>query len=94
MSPTTVSADIERPADVVFAYAIDPTHFHGWQIAVVAGRMDRAGTPDELVAPSVRPRPKWFTSSHPARGASAVSTARSERASTSPSNRSASLAHA
>jgi hypothetical protein len=45
MSPTTVTADIDQPTEVVFAYAIDPTHFHEWQNGVVAGRMDRPGTP-------------------------------------------------
>lgn len=44
MSPTIASADIDRPAEAVFAYAIDPTHFHEWQNGVVAGRMDRPGT--------------------------------------------------
>jgi hypothetical protein len=46
MSPTTVTVEVERPADKVFAYAIDPTHFHEWQIGVVAGRMDRGGMPE------------------------------------------------
>jgi hypothetical protein len=45
MSPTTVTVDVDRPADEVFAYAIDPTHFHEWQNGVVAGRMDRQGLP-------------------------------------------------
>jgi len=46
MAPIVVSADIDRPADVVFAYAIDPTHFHEWQNGVVSGRMDRSGLPE------------------------------------------------
>ena len=46
MSPTTVTVDVDRPADEVFAYAIDPTHFHEWQNGVVAGRMDRPGMPE------------------------------------------------
>ena len=45
MSPTTVTVDVDRPADEVFAYAIDPTHFHEWQNGVVTGRMDRPGMP-------------------------------------------------
>jgi hypothetical protein len=46
MSPTTVTVEVDRPADEVFAYAIDPTHFHEWQNGVVAGRMDRGGMPE------------------------------------------------
>jgi uncharacterized protein YndB with AHSA1/START domain len=46
MTPTTVTVDVDRPADEVFAYAIDPTHFHEWQNGVVAGRMDRQGMPE------------------------------------------------
>jgi hypothetical protein len=45
MSPTTVTVDGDQPAAEVFAYAIDPTHFHEWQHGVVAGRMDRQGMP-------------------------------------------------
>jgi hypothetical protein len=45
MTPTTVTVDVDRPADEVFAYAIDPTHFHEWQNGVVNGRMDRQGMP-------------------------------------------------
>ena len=46
MSPTTVTVDVDRPADEVFGYAIDPTRFHEWQNGVVAGRMDRRGMPE------------------------------------------------
>jgi len=46
MKPTTVTVDVDRPAGEVFAYAIDPTHFHEWQNGVVAGHMDRSGLPD------------------------------------------------
>jgi hypothetical protein len=45
MTATTVSVDVDRPADEVFAYAIDPTRFHEWQDGVVAGRMDGQGLP-------------------------------------------------
>jgi len=45
MTPTTVTVDVDRPADEVFAYAIDPTRFHEWQNGVVAGRMDGQGLP-------------------------------------------------
>jgi hypothetical protein len=46
MTPTTVTVDVDRPADEVFAYAIYPTHFHEWQNGVIAGRMDRPGLPE------------------------------------------------
>jgi hypothetical protein len=46
MTPTIVTVDVDRPADEVFAYAIDPTHFHEWQNGVVTGRMDRPGMPE------------------------------------------------
>ncbi len=46
MTPTTVTVDVDRPADEVFAYAIDPTHFHEWQNGVVDGRMVRQGMPE------------------------------------------------
>jgi uncharacterized protein YndB with AHSA1/START domain len=45
MTPTTVTVDVDRPAEEVFAYAIDPTHFKEWQNGVVTGRMDRPGVP-------------------------------------------------
>lgn len=34
-----------RPAEEVFAYATDPTHFCKWQKGVIDGHMDQAGTP-------------------------------------------------
>jgi hypothetical protein len=46
MTPTTVTVDVDRPADEVFAYAINPTHFHEWQNGVIAGSMDRSGLPE------------------------------------------------
>jgi Polyketide cyclase / dehydrase and lipid transport len=46
MTPTTVTVDVDRPADEVFAYAIDPAHFLEWQNGVVAGRTDRSGMPE------------------------------------------------
>jgi hypothetical protein len=45
MTATTVSVDVDRPADEVFEYAIDPIHFQEWQNGVVAGRMDGQGLP-------------------------------------------------
>jgi Polyketide cyclase / dehydrase and lipid transport len=43
--PITVSAEIHRPADVVFAYATDPSRFPEWQKGVVSGHMESTGTP-------------------------------------------------
>lgn len=39
---TVVSADVDQPAEVVYAYATDPTRFPEWQEGVVDGRMDGA----------------------------------------------------
>ena len=38
MPPIAVSIEVERSADDVFAYAIDPTRFPEWQQGVVDGR--------------------------------------------------------
>jgi hypothetical protein len=40
MAPIVTSADINRPADEVFAYATDPSRFSEWQKGVVDGHMD------------------------------------------------------
>jgi hypothetical protein len=40
MPPIVTSAEIERPAAEVFAYATDPTRFSEWQQGVVDGHMD------------------------------------------------------
>jgi Polyketide cyclase / dehydrase and lipid transport len=37
---TIVSADIDRSAAAVYAYATDPTRFHEWQSGVVDGHLD------------------------------------------------------
>lgn len=43
---TTTSIVIARPpADDVFAYVTDPTHFHQWQQGVGSGGMQEPGTP-------------------------------------------------
>ena len=42
MAPIVTSAEIERPAADVFAYATDPTRFSQWQKGVVDGHMDGA----------------------------------------------------
>jgi len=40
MPPIITSADIDRPATEVFAYATDPARFSEWQQGVVDGHMD------------------------------------------------------
>src|SRR3954451_14628135 len=45
MSPITTSVEVDRGAEDVFAYAIDPTHFKEWQQGVVDGHLDQPGTP-------------------------------------------------
>jgi hypothetical protein len=40
MPPIVASAEIERPAAEVFAYATDPARFSEWQRGVVDGHMD------------------------------------------------------
>jgi uncharacterized protein YndB with AHSA1/START domain len=40
MAAIVTSAEIERPAGEVFAYATDPARFHEWQQGVVDGHMD------------------------------------------------------
>ena len=44
MPPIVTSAEIERPAAEVFAYATDPTRFSEWQKGVVDGHMDSPGS--------------------------------------------------
>ena len=47
MAPIVTSAEIDRPAAEVFAYATDPARFSEWQQGVVDGHMDGPanGTP-------------------------------------------------
>ena len=40
MAPIVTSTEIDRPADDVFAYAIDPGRFNQWQRGVVDGHME------------------------------------------------------
>ena len=40
MAPVVTSAEIDRPAAEVFAYATDPAWFSQWQKGVVDGHMD------------------------------------------------------
>jgi len=50
---TTTSIVIARPpADDVFAYVTDPTHFHQWQQGVGSGGMQEPGTPPSTHARS------------------------------------------
>jgi len=44
MSPIIATVDVDRPAAEVFAYATDPTRFPEWQLGVVDGHLDQAGT--------------------------------------------------
>ncbi len=43
MSPIVATAEINRPADEVFAYATDPTRFNEWQKGVIDGQMTEPG---------------------------------------------------
>ena len=43
MAPVVTSAEIDRPAAEVFAYATDPARFSEWQKGVVDGHMDGPG---------------------------------------------------
>ena len=43
MPPIVASAEIDRPAAEVFAYATDPARFPEWQQGVVDGHMDGPG---------------------------------------------------
>lgn len=40
---TTVSVEVERSAEQVFAYATDPSRFSEWQGGVVSGSMENNG---------------------------------------------------
>jgi Polyketide cyclase / dehydrase and lipid transport len=51
MPPVVASAEIERPAAEVFAYATDPTRFSEWQQGVVDGHMD--GPANDAQSPAV-----------------------------------------
>jgi uncharacterized protein YndB with AHSA1/START domain len=51
MAPIMTSAEIDRPAAKVFAYATDPARFSEWQQGVVDGHMD--GPADGTQPPAV-----------------------------------------
>jgi uncharacterized membrane protein len=42
--PILATAEVDRPAEEVFAYATDPARFPEWQAGVVSGHMDGVGT--------------------------------------------------
>jgi hypothetical protein len=44
VAPIVATADVDREAAIVFAYATDPAHFPEWQAGVVSGHMDGGGT--------------------------------------------------
>jgi hypothetical protein len=44
MAPITVSIDVDRSAEEVFAYATDPSRFSEWQKGVVDAHMEHSGT--------------------------------------------------
>ncbi len=50
MPPIVTSAEIERPAAEVFAYATDPARFSEWQHGVVDGHMEAPGSGTQLPA--------------------------------------------
>jgi uncharacterized protein YndB with AHSA1/START domain len=48
MAPIVTSAEINRPAEQVFAYATDPSRFSEWQQGVVDGHMDSQGNGSQV----------------------------------------------
>jgi uncharacterized protein YndB with AHSA1/START domain len=50
MPPIVTSAEIDRPAADVFAYATDPARFSEWQKGVVDGHMDGLGSGTHTLA--------------------------------------------
>ncbi len=54
MPPIVTSAEIDRPAAEVFAYATDPARFSQWQKGVVDGHMESPGNGNQT--PSVGAR--------------------------------------
>lgn len=45
MPPITVSIEVDRSAEEVFAYVTDPSRFSEWQKGVVSGQMESVGAP-------------------------------------------------
>jgi hypothetical protein len=54
MPPIVTTAEIERPAADVFAYATDPARFPEWQQGVVDGHMDGPGNGTQAPAVGAR----------------------------------------
>jgi uncharacterized protein YndB with AHSA1/START domain len=50
MPPIVTSAEIDRPAAEVFAYATDPARFSQWQKGVVDGHLDGPGNGSQTPA--------------------------------------------
>ncbi|MGE5285824.1 MAG: SRPBCC family protein, partial [Micromonosporaceae bacterium] len=50
MPPIVTSAEIDRPAAEVFAYATDPARFSEWQKGVVDGHLDGPGNGNQTPA--------------------------------------------
>ena len=54
MPPIVASAEIDRPAAEVFAYATDPARFSEWQKGVVDGHMDGLANGNQTPAVGAR----------------------------------------
>jgi len=91
MPPVVVSAEIDRPAGEVFAYATDPARFSEWQKGVVDGHMNGPGdavgtrcmTTRRIGGANRSSTSELVHSTRPVPGACKVWTARSEQPSTS-----------
>ena len=59
MPPITVSTEVGRPAAEVFAYAIDPSHFHEWQKGVTVRRIGFADREVTSVITQMDPPRAW-----------------------------------
>jgi uncharacterized protein YndB with AHSA1/START domain len=46
MAPVIAAAEVDRPAEEVYAYATDPTRFQEWQAGLIEGHLDRPGPPE------------------------------------------------
>ena len=45
MAPVVATIEVDRPAEEVFTYAIDPSRFSEWQKGVTAGHLEGPGEP-------------------------------------------------
>jgi uncharacterized protein YndB with AHSA1/START domain len=46
MAPVIAAAEVDRPAEEVYAYATDPARFQEWQAGLIEGHLDRPGPPE------------------------------------------------